>query len=129
LIKVDRVDFEVMQSENSYLGREISNEISVNERLFIKKPNLMPEKGKVFTWGFLHKGRDITAKITDKSFISKIDDGAIRLGKGDRIIVDLKIGYKWDETFMANVENNKYEVVKVHKFIERNEQTILDFNS
>lgn len=129
LISVDRSDFEIMQKDNTYLGREISNEISVNERVFIKKPNLMPEKGKILTWGFLHKGRDITAKITDKSFIQKIDDGIIRFGKGDRLIVDLKIGYRWDETFMTNIENNKFEVVKVHKLIERDEQTTLDFNA
>lgn len=129
LIKVDRTDFETLQKENCYLGRETSNEISVNERLFIKKPNLIPEKNKILTWGFLHKGRDITAKITDKLFISKIDDGTIRIGKGDRLIVDLKIGYKWDDTYMTFIENNKYEVVKVHKFIERNEQQTLDFNS
>lgn len=126
ILEVVRDDFETLSKENPYLERTTTEEVHRNQTLFIKKPNLYPEKNRVWNWGFIHKGRDIKAKIVDNAFRNEINSG-LRLGQGDRLEADLKIYYKWDERFRTFIESNRYEVVKVYNMIKRTEQTRLDF--
>ena len=121
IVKVDRSDFENLTKPNSYLDKNQDEQIYIEEMVFIKKPNLFPDKNHSVIWEFLHKGRDIKAKITDINFIREINDG-IKVGQGDRLIVDLKIYYKWEDKYNTFIEANKFEILKVHKKESRNTQ-------
>ena len=126
ILSVPESEFENLSKINPYLDRETTEEIYREERLFIKKPNLLPEKNKVWRWEVIHKGNDIAVKITDKDFERQINDG-LRIGQGDSLVVDLKILYRWNEKFNTYVQTGKYEAIKVHRVIERNEQTTFRF--
>jgi hypothetical protein len=128
LLNVDRSEFNVLSTPNKYLDKDTNEEIHLNQVLFIKEPNLYPEKGKIWIWKLLHKGRDIKAKMLDTKFMQQINDG-LKIGQGDRMIADLKIYYKWDETFMTYIESNRYDVVKVTKMIERDNQARFTFDA
>lgn len=127
ILNVARKDFADLSTPNSYLSRDTTEEIHPEETLFIKKPHLFPEKNKVWVWEFIHKGRDIKAKISSAELKRAVDEG-FKVGQGDRLVGDLKIGYKWNEKFMTYVEDNRFELVKVHYFIERSKQQKIKFD-
>lgn len=119
ILKVDRGSFADLKQSNSYLDKEAREEVHANERVYIKKANLLPETNKRWAWDFIHKGRDIkNTRVSDQGFANKINDG-LKVGQGDSLIVDLLMGYKWDERFQTFIESGTYEVVKVHEVIER----------
>ena len=122
ILNVPKQEFKDIAKPNSYLSKEITDETHLSQVLFIKKPNLYPENNKVWNWELMHKGRDIVAKITDVDFRIKINEG-LKVGQGDRLIADLKIFYKWNESYMTYVESGKYEIVKVHTIKGREEQS------
>lgn len=126
LVDIERSDFKDLSHTNSYLSRETLDETHLRQYLFIKEPNLLPEKNKVWRWKFLHKGRDIKAKVSDKNLARRINDG-LRVGQGDRLIADLKIQYKYSKTYNTFIESGSYEVVKIHGLMGRDEQTSLKF--
>lgn len=121
IVKVDRKDFESLTAANEYLNKDLIEHLQVDDVLFIKKANLFPEKGKVWKWSFIHKGRDIDAKITDVNFMNEINDG-LKLGQGDRLVVDILIQQKFNEKVNTYVETGRYNVIKVHKVEGRKEQ-------
>jgi hypothetical protein len=122
LIKIPQIEFAELSMPNPYLDKEQNEELLSSETVFIKKPNLMPEKNRVWNWELVHKGRDIKAKITDKTFEAQINNG-LRVEQGDRLIVDLKIYQKWHEQFNTFIESGRFEITKIHKLIERPTQT------
>lgn len=124
LLKVDRDQFNDMTLANQYLSNATDKKPTYNERLFIKEPNLMPNKDRVWRWKFIHRGRDITAKITDKNFLLQINNG-LRVGQGDCLVVDLVTHMRFDEQFNTFVETKKFEVQNVHRLVPRDEQTKL----
>lgn len=124
ILKVTRDHFKELANANPYLTRDTMDEVHKNQNLFIKKANLMPEKDRVWKWEFLHKGRDISANVTDRTLAVKINDG-LRVGQGDRLVADLKIKYKFSEQFATFIESGSYEVIKVHELIPRNDQSAL----
>ena len=124
-IKINNRDFHRLTNPNQYFDSDLTDERYLNEVLFIKKPNLLPEKGRVWKWEVLHKGRDIKVNVEDWNFAAKINEGLIRFGQGDRIIVDLLVGMKFDKTFNTYIESGKFKVLKVHEYIQRDEQTRL----
>ena len=126
ILTVEREEFQELAKQNPYLSRTTMEEVHLSQNLFIKKPNLMPEKNKTWKWELIHKGRDISAKVVDWDFALKINEG-LKIGQGDRLVADLRIGYKYSEQFGTFVERNFYEVVKVHKLIPRSEQTRIDY--
>jgi len=126
ILDLDREDFRDLSTINPYLDRETMDEISVRQNLFIKKPNLMPEKNRVWKWQFIHKGRDITAKVSDMNLARKINSG-LKVGQGDRLIADLKINYKFSKAYNTFIQSGKYEVVKIHGLMGREEQTAMKF--
>lgn len=118
IIKIEKEQFNSLTVQNPYFDTNKDEQTLYNQPLFIKKPNLFPEKGRVYRGGFLYRGRDIIAKISDPSFPKKINEG-LRIAQGDRLICDLKIYYKFDERFMTYIETNRFEIIKVHEVIER----------
>jgi hypothetical protein len=121
ILSIHQSEFAELAQPNPFLDKEQNEELHVNETVYIKKPNLMPEKNKVWNWELIHKGRDIKAKITDRSFESQINSG-LRVAQGDRLVVDLKIFQKWHEQFSTFVESGRFEIMKVHQLIERPKQ-------
>lgn len=125
LVKIPKESFEGLSSHNPYLDRPTLEEVHARQNLFIKKANVMPD-GRVWKWGFIHRGRDITANVKDREFERRINEG-LRIGQGDRLVADLKIGLKYSEQFATYIERGYYEVVKVHDIIPRSDQTKIDY--
>lgn len=125
MLHVERGQFEDLSMHNPYFDKVTMDETHLKQNLFIKKPNLFPEKNRVWKWDMLHKGRDISVKITDKAFAERMNKG-LRVGQGDRLVADLKIEYKYSESFATYIENGRYEIVKVYDVIPRNEQSSMN---
>jgi hypothetical protein len=126
LLKIDKSEFEMLGQENPYLYKKVDEQTKTGQVLFIKKPNLFPEKKKKWVWELIHTGRDIKAVISDDAFLRKINEG-LKLGQGDRLKADLKIFYKYDERFNTFLESGKYEVSNIVDIIGRTNETKLDF--
>lgn len=126
LLKIDKSEFEMLGQENPYLYKKVDEQTKTGQVLFIKKPNLFPEKKKKWVWELIHTGRDIKAVISDDIFLRKINEG-LKLGQGDRLKADLKIYYKYDERFNTFLESGKYEVSNIVDIIGRTNETKLDF--
>jgi hypothetical protein len=125
IIDIPYTDFEQLSKPNPYLDKEQNEDVFKSETVFIKKPNLFPEPKKAWVWSLLHKGRDIQAKIIDPEFEKLINDG-LKVGQGDRLIVDLKIYYKWNEKFNTFIECNKFDIIKVHRLVPREPQSKME---
>lgn len=83
------------------------------ETLHIVKPSFMSG----LKWDFIFKGERISAYLKDKSFTNRIDDGE-RFGKGDRLVVELRIVQVWDRSLDTFV-NRSYEILRVVKHESR----------
>jgi len=77
-----------------------------------------------YKWEFYHKGRKISAKITDSNFLKRIDGGE-KFAKGDSLHVRLKIEREFDSTVNTYVDRS-YEIVQVIKHIPRPPQEKLE---
>lgn len=126
LLKIDKSEFDMLGEENPYLLSRTDEQTKSNQILFIKKPNLFPEKKKKWVWELIHTGRDIKAVISDDVFLQKINNG-LKVGQGDRLKADLKIFYKFDERVNTYLESGKYEVSNISEIIERTSDTTFDF--
>lgn len=126
ILDIEKEDFKDLSSTNAYLSKETLDETHLRQNLFIKEPNLTPQKGRAWRWKFIHKGRDIKAKITDNSLAKQINEG-LKVGQGDRLIADLKIQFKFSKTYNTFIESGTYEVVKVHGIMGRDEQVAMKF--
>ncbi|WP_372744284.1 hypothetical protein [Lutibacter sp.] len=122
ILNIGRDSFEDISKSNEYLDKSQTENTLYNERVFIKKPNLFPQKNRVWIWEFIHRGRDIKAKITDNKFLKDINNG-LRVGQGDRLIVDLVVYYKFDKRFNTWIESNRFDIIKIHSLEERTEET------
>jgi len=125
LLHIDKEAFDDLKEDNPYLLKATDEQMYHQQHLFIKKPNLFPEKKKKLIWELLHKGRDIKAVISDEGFIYKINEG-LKVGQGDRLIADLKVYLKFDERFNTFIESGKYEVKNIIEVIPRPINTKLD---
>ncbi|MGN7786806.1 hypothetical protein ACTJIJ_19895 [Niabella sp. 22666] len=126
LLKIDKEDFELLGEENPYMSSTTDEQVLKDQILFIKKPNLFPDKNKRLVWEMIHRGRDIKAVILDADFKKQINEG-LRIAQGDRLRAVLKVYYKLDERFNAYIESGKYDVIKVEEVIERTSETKFDF--
>jgi hypothetical protein len=126
VLKIEKSEFEALGEDNPYLLKRTDEQTYKSQILFIKEPNLFPDKKKKWFWKLLHQGRDIRAVITDDAFMQKINNG-FKVGQGDRLQADLKIFYKFDERFNTYLESQKYEVSNITKVIERTDDTKFDF--
>lgn len=124
-LEVDKSEFKILGAPNPYLTGKIEDQLYKDQVLFIKKPNLFPEKRKKWVWEFLHQGRDIKGIIVDEQFMSKINNG-LKVGQGDRLQANLKIYYKFDEKLATFIESGKYEVSNITRLIERQDQAKFD---
>lgn len=128
LLVINKNEFESLKEENPYLEKVTDEQVYHRQHLFIKEPNLFPEKKKKWVWKMLHKGRDIKAVIIDDVLMAKINNG-LRVGQGDRLVADLKIFYKFDERFNTFIESGKYEVKNVIDVVPRPTNSQLDIGS
>lgn len=119
IISVKKEQFKNFKNPNEYLDKSQDEKILNDQPLLIKKPDYYP-KG-IVKWGFIYKSRNIIAEISDEGFIEEIAKGT-RFGKGDGLIVDLKIFSEWDETFQIYIESNKYEILAVKKVVLKEQQ-------
>jgi len=125
-LNLKRDIFPRLTGKNEYFDQTKDGQIHYEQVLYIKKPNLYPEEGKICQWGFIYRGRDISAKMLDLEFLQFVNNG-LRVAKGDRLICDLKIYMKYDEQLMTDVETNKFDVIKIHKLVERPEHPEFPF--
>lgn len=123
VIEVPKEEFNSLQQPNEYIGSDTNEKIMINQTVLIRKPDLYPKK--IVSWGFIYKGRNINAVITDENFIQKNILGGERVGRGDGLICDLKIFYQWDETFQTYLETNKFEIVRIRTIVKKGEQSKL----
>lgn len=126
VLKIEKEDLDALSEENPYLIARTDEQVVENQILFIKKPNLFPEKNKKWIWELIYQGRDIKATIVDDAFKDKINKG-FKVGQGDRLKADLKIYYKYDERFNTYLESQKFDVLNVKNVIERTNETRFDF--
>jgi hypothetical protein len=123
VVEVPKEDFKSLQSHNEYLGSDTDEKIMVNQLVLIRKPDLYPKK--IAIWGFIYKGRNINAVITDEEFVNNHIIGGERVGRGDGLICDLKIFYEWNETFTTYIESDRFEIVRVREIVKSGEQKSL----
>lgn len=128
LLVINKGEFESLKEDNPYLERAVDEQVYHQQHLYIKKPNLFPEKKKKWVWELLHRGRDIKAVISDDSLRSRVNSG-LKVGQGDRLVADLKIYYKFDERFNTFVESGKYEVKNVIDVVSRPENGKFDYEN
>jgi hypothetical protein len=126
VIKIEKKDFESLAEDNPYLLHRTDEQTYLGQILFIKKPNLFPDKKRKWIWELIHQGRDIKASIVDPAFMQKINDG-FKVGQGDRLRADLKIFYRFDERFNTYMESQRYEVSGITDIIERTSESKFDF--
>lgn len=104
----DRSEFGMIASSPSY---ESGNTKTVEEEttLTVVKPVL--ERSTTRKWEFVWRGTKVTANISDKDFMDRLDDELF--GIGTSMDVRLKIIQELDERLKTFI-NKRYEVVKVH---------------
>ncbi|GAB1462864.1 hypothetical protein [Pedobacter sp.] len=120
-----REDFPKMKQESAYATGNFTYENEFNQTLGIKKANLLPEPGRVLKWDVMYRGQNVSVKISDQNFVDEIIRGK-RFGNGDKLLVDLKKTMRLDKTYNMYVETGHYEAIKVHKLIQRDEQSSFD---
>lgn len=103
----EREDFSAIASAPSYeSGR--ANVIEEDARLTVVKPVL--ERSTTRKWEFIWRGTKITANISDKDFISRLDKQLFGIGTGMQ--VRLRIFQEFDDAVKAYI-NKRFEVVTV----------------
>lgn len=115
LFEAGRDDFPSMASTASVPQVE-ERDTPEDAQVYIVKPSFDPK----LKWEVLYKGIRISVWMRDKEFQERIERGE-RFGKGDRLIVFLKIHQKLDPSLQAYV-NKSYEILMVREHIPRLEQ-------
>ena len=91
---------------------EAKDELDENAKLTIIKMSF--EKGA--RWEFLYNGFKIKINVKDDALMDIINKGA-RFGKGDAIMVTLKIIKKYNAEYNAMV-NHSYKIIEFHEHIK-----------
>lgn len=125
LASLNRDDFHKIKSENPYSDGTINYENEKNQIVGIRKPNILPEPGRVLKWDVIYRGNNVSLKISDQDFISEITRGKM-FASGDKLLVDIKKTMRLDKNFNMFIETGAYEATVVHKVIPRSEQTRFD---
>lgn len=120
LFLAERKDFEKMFSRNELLMVDVKEKIVKNAKLVLHK--VVFKEG--YKWAFIYEGNLISAYIKDEDFFKNLY--RYKFGKGDCFDADLKIIQKYNEHYKAYI-NIDYEVIKVNKIKEGEEQKKLKF--
>lgn len=122
-----REDFNDFIAPNEYLSDEKIEKFKTGQRVFIKKPDLIPKKDKVI-WYVIYDSRPIGVTITDKSFVDKINSG-LRVAQGDNMLVNMKITSVFDKIYNTHIDK-LFEIEKVIEYKERQQsgQTKLEID-
>jgi len=78
-----------------------------------------------YKWDVYYKGNKISVWIKDSSFFDKVQQGHQRFGKGDAMLVDLRIHQQYDNEIRAYI-NKSYEIIQIVEYITRCEQLNLE---
>ena len=78
-----------------------------------------------YKWDVYYKGNKIAVRIKDESFFDRVQQGQQRFGKGDAMLVDLRIRQQYDNEIRAYI-NKSYEIINIIDYIARAEQLDLD---
>lgn len=115
LIDESEVEFFKYQEFEEDLNSDISETYVQIESVSFKEKN---------KWKFSNGKFFFNASISDEEFISRIDTGELRFGKGDILKVKLKV----IQTIAHNKLKSEYEIIKVieHKPMKSNEQEKLE---
>jgi hypothetical protein len=116
---------EIITSNREEFGNIATSTIEEHEKLQTENLRttlnvlVVAFEGK-YKWQFYHKGRKISAKISDGNFLKRIDAGE-QFAKGDCLLVRLRIDREFDSEVNTFVDKF-YEVIEVIKHIPRPEQ-------
>lgn len=115
LIDKSEVEFFKYQEFEENLNSDISETYIQIESVSFKEKN---------KWKFSNGKFFFNARISDEDFISRIDAGELRFGKGDILRVKLNV----IQTIAHNKLKSEYEILKVieHKPMKNNEQEKLE---
>lgn len=115
LIDKNEVDFFKYQEVDEDLNSDISETYVQIESVSFKENN---------KWKFSNGKFFFNASISDEDFISSVDAGKFRFGKGDILKVRLKVL----QSIVHNKLKSEYEIIKVieHKPMKSNEQEKLE---
>lgn len=69
-------------------------------------------------WKFTYEGNTISADIKDEGFLQRVRSRAETFAAGDRLIVDLEIGEKFNSSISDYERSGKYTVSKVHGHVQ-----------
>jgi len=73
-------------------------------------------------WTLVYEGRQIFVSIKDQDFLAKVDAGVEEFRNGDRLIVDLEIGEKFNPAIDDYEWTRQFAITKVHEHIRRSVQ-------
>ena len=104
----DRSEFGMIASSPSYESTK-TNTMEEDTTLTVVKPVL--ERSTTRKWEFVWRGTKVTANISDKKFMDRLDDELF--GIGTSMDVRLKIAQEFDDGLKAFI-NKRYEVVRVY---------------
>ena len=113
---ISKEEFTDFTTPNEYLSNDTLEKPKQGQRVYIKKPDLIPKKKKV-VWSVIYDSREIKAVISDLGFISKINNG-LRVAQGDSMLVDMKIISVLDKIYNTHIDK-VFEITKVIDYYER----------
>lgn len=112
-VTIPREEFEHMGARVEVMLQEKEESVVSASMIVIKAVF----EGAERKWEFLYNGNKISAFMKDEAFWSEINQGK-RFGKGDEIIVDLKIIREYDPAVGAFL-NREYQVISVREYHPR----------
>ncbi len=113
IVNIERREFPYFKYPEVAEDDEMPEERVRGERatLIVHTP-VLAGRGK---WKFIYDGATISASMADESFLERVRGRAEQFGAGDRLVVDLEIGEKYDSTTSAYRRTGHYTVSKVLK--------------
>jgi hypothetical protein len=115
VISIPRENFSKLKDDNLYIEEGLKNDL-IKARLFIRKPDIVPQNNKV-KWCVIHQGKSIDVNIIDKIFKEKIKKG-ISISTGDSIVGDMEIYLNFDDRLNTYVRTGRYDLIKVYRVEE-----------
>lgn len=125
-LEIKRKGFKKLKEKNPYLETDRDEDILRDQHFYIKKPHLFPEKNRNWNWDVIHRGRDIKVSVKDLKLMQKIDQG-YKIGKGDKIIGDLRIFLKFDKRMNTFLETGKFEIFNISEIVHKDEASTFEF--
>lgn len=123
LFQSERQDFSRIGHTEQFLKEEIFTETKTVD-LCIQKPVLDKKKS---SWGFIHEGMPVTAKMKDQEFLDRIEQGE-QFAMGDRLHAEMEIKREFDSSLQVHRIKSR-QITKVLGHTPRPPQGEFDFHS